>query len=256
MRGVPRGFSEALLILAAACLPASAQERSRAAGGRGANVHGTVVEHETGRPLADAPVTLASTASGVATRVTNQDGLFLFEGVLPGAYLIEIRLLGYGTLQDSLRVDRGSVVVELSARLSVSPIAVEPLVVVANPRQPGWVRAFNARRATGIGTFITREEIDERDPPRVSDLLRSVPGVRAEPLGAHDYALSMRGGCRPSLRLDGVPIFGFRRVDALVRPGELAAVEVYHGSEMPAEFGYHACGVIAFWTRLPPAGSG
>lgn len=34
-------------------------------------------------------------------------------------------------------------------------------------------------------------------------------------------------------------------------PGDLEAIEVYRGVELPAAFGANNCGAVLFWTRLP-----
>ncbi|NNM07290.1 MAG: hypothetical protein HKO65_19510 [Gemmatimonadetes bacterium] len=38
-------------------------------------------------------------------------------------------------------------------------------------------------------------------------------------------------------------------VDHLVQPMDLEAVEVYHASELPVEFGSSGCGGIIVWTK-------
>jgi hypothetical protein len=47
-------------------------------------------------------------------------------------------------------------------------------------------------------------------------------------------------------------------IDQLMSPHDVEAVEVYHGFELPVEFGVNACGGVLIWTRRgnPDAGSG
>ena len=74
-----------LVALGAACLQAAA-------------IRGTVVENQTGRPLARALVVLEP-VSGVAQRTastrTNQFGTFEFSGLPGGAYLMAVSRPGF-----------------------------------------------------------------------------------------------------------------------------------------------------------------
>jgi len=65
----------------------------------------------------------------------------------------------------------------------------------------------------------------------------------------HGYTLLLRGQCRPGIWLDGVPLGGADSVDQLMSPLDVEAVEVYHGFELPVEFGVNSCGGILIWTR-------
>ena len=112
-------------------------------------------------------------------------------------------LLSYHELRDTLQVHPESVL-ELTLPLSVSPIALDPIVVVS-PRQPAWpMRAFEARRQTARGVFFTREEIQASGAYEFTDLLRTVPGARVVPTGSFGSRVEFRGGCRPDLWVDGV----------------------------------------------------
>ena len=215
-------------------------------------VRGQVLGHEAGNPLAGAAVSLASgpgPTRGIGTRVTDSDGRFQFRSVPPGVYRIIVRLLGYRELQDTLRVEPFSDL-DLQLPLSVSPIELEPLVVVSDRRAPlGPLRDFENRRQTRIGTFFDREDIEERNPMRFSDLFRMVPGARVVPAGMYDSAILLRGGCRPGIWVDGMRLGTSEGIDHLLQPMDLDAVEVYHSVNLPVEFGSNPCGAIVVWTR-------
>ena len=51
------------------------------------------------RPLARAQVLLRSSDSPVSMRTVNRNGFFSFLAVLPGTYVVETRLNGYGTTE-------------------------------------------------------------------------------------------------------------------------------------------------------------
>ncbi len=224
-------------------------------------VRGQLLEHETGIPLDGAAVSLASgpgPTRGIGTRVTNSDGRFMFREVRPGSYRLIVRLIGYQELRDTLEIGPGAEV-DLSLSLSVSPIELEPLVVVSDRRPPpGPLRDFERRRESMNGTYFDREEIERRNPFRFSDLLRLVPGARVMPAGPFDNSIRLRSGCRPVIWMDGMRLSTGEGIDHLIQPLDLEAVEIYHASELPVEFGANSCGGIIVWTRRgePSVGGG
>jgi hypothetical protein len=251
----------ALALAAAPARPAAAQARPGGKGPPGdtlAIVHGTVVEHEGGGPLAGASVSLAAGprgTPGIGTRVTDDDGRFLFQEVPPGTYTLVIELLGRLTRTDTLPVDAG-VDLGLAVELAVSAVPLDPIVVVVARRPTGALAGFEERRRTHVGSFLTREQIEEKHPRRMSDLLRGIPGIRLVPAGSYGYDVRLRGNCRPDLWIDGVRTASAVPVDLAVTPIDVEAVEVYRTSEVPIQFGASPCGVIAVWTRAPQPATG
>jgi len=217
--------------------------------------HGAVLDHSTGEPLYGAAVSLAEGPEGtpgVGTRVTNEDGLFSFRSVPAGTYTLTVTLLGYRTLSQPLRV---SVARDLQVvlRLSVSPVALDPIEVVVERRLPGPLADFERRRERGFGTYFTREDIESRAPRVLTDLLRTVPGLRVISTGQFgENAVRLRGNCRPEIIVDGIRTSIDRDLDQVLPPMDVEAVEVYKGPQMPAEFGGNSCGAIVVWTRVPP----
>jgi hypothetical protein len=174
--------------------------------------------------------------------------------------------------------------VHTELRLLVEAVLMAPLTVVARSsrmRAPG-IEEFDFRRQRGLaGHFITRQQIEERNPFYLSDLLGSVPGVRLGPSqgagGRMVYigrALPGEGACPPQVFLDGRLMNGrvlttigtdasgnsiasYRtqpgvRIDDFVSVQSVAGVEVYSGlAGVPAEFFTPdaRCGIIAIWTR-------
>lgn len=219
-----------------------------------ATVHGTVVEHGTGAPLADVTVSLASGPGGtrgVGTRVTDQSGAFLFREVPPGSYVLELSLLGYLSRSDTVRVEAGGDVTVL-AELSVSPVQLEPIQVVVRRPTPSELEGFERRRKTRAGFFITRRQVEESHPRYVSDLLRMMPGATVTPSASYGGEVRLRGQCRPDIWIDGVRTVPTVSLDELVTPMDVDAIEVYRGVELPARFGNSPCGAIIVWTRRPP----
>jgi hypothetical protein len=113
------------------------------------------------------------------------------------------------------------------------------------------------------GHFFLRDEIEERQPRRTSDLLQLVPSMTVIDHGSSTRTGAVhnaRAQCQPVVYVDRVLIFqppvykGFvSAYDAMnsVHWGDLEGMEVYLGpATVPAEFsGSRArCGVIAHWT--------
>lgn len=216
-----------------------------------ASVRGWVLEHETGVPLEGATVSLASGPDSlprVGTRISGPGGTFLFPVVPPGLYRLSATLLGYGDLRDTLRVESASEL-ELTLPLSVSGVALEPIVVVVRRRPIGPLAGFERRRRRLRGTFITREDIEASNPYEFTDLLRTVPGARLVPTSTFGNRVLFRGGCTPDLWVDGTHVSTTADIDSFLRPEHLEAVEIYRGPELPGEFGSNLCGAIVVWTR-------
>jgi hypothetical protein len=214
-------------------------------------VSGTVVDHETGEPVRSAAVSLATGpggTSGKGTRVTNGEGRFLFRDVPPGTYRLSVTNLGYQPMADTLQVPPGAAL-DLVLPLSVDPLRLDPIVVEAE-RPNRVMRDFEKRRESRSGTFISREEIEAQNAIYVTDLLRMVPGGRIAPAGRFGRTLLLRGGCRPDVWIDQVRISSVDGIDQLMSPMDVEAIEVYHGVELPVEFGSNPCGAVVVWTRV------
>jgi hypothetical protein len=159
-------------------------------------------------------------------------------------------------MNDTLQVS-GEEDLDLILPLSIEPIRLEPIIVTAE-RAPPYRRGFEARRRNQSGFLVTREEIEERNPRLLTELLNRVPGgivLSTPPFG---YTLYLRGQCRPSIWVDGLQVPFVDSIDQLISPQNVEAVEVYHGFDLPVEFGANSCGGVLIWTRVgtpPPPGS-
>lgn len=214
-------------------------------------VGGQVVDNESGDPVWGAAVSLAAGPSGtrgLGTRVSGEDGRFLFRSVPPGLYRLYVATQGYQRMNDTLQVSAEEDL-ELILPLSRDPIPLEPIIVTAER----WVppRRDYERRAQSRSVFlVTREEIEKRNPQGLSDLLNAVPGGIVVPTPPYGYTLLLRGQCRPGIWLDGVKVPDVSSIDQFMSAHDVEAIEVYHGFELPVEFGVDPCGGILIWTRM------
>ena len=206
-------------------------------------------------------VSIVALKLGVQT-VTDDSGAFRLTGLPTGTITLQLRRLGFVptafvvTLVAEETRELGVVLAEAAEELDAVDVQASGL--------RGKMSGFNARRVRGVGTFITREEIERRQPGKMSQLLRYVPGVyvpqdnsdmRPSSVGMRRAAgLSSQGSCGAQLYVDGQHYPDGRLDD--FRPAEVEGIEIYKSaSEIPAAFRSRdtMCGVIAIWTRDPDA---
>lgn len=217
----------------------------------GVMVQGGVIDHDTGHPVPGAAVSLATATSGLqgrGTRVADDEGHFLFRNVPEGAYRLTVTVQGYHPMADTVQVS-ATEDLELILPLSKDPIRLEAIVVTAKATPPGF-RNYEKRNRIGSGFLVTREEIEKRQPRFLTELLHNVPGGMVVPTPPHGYTLLLRGQCRPGIWVDGVRLPDATSIDQLLAPQVVDAVEVYHGTELPVEFGVNPCGGVLIWTRM------
>lgn len=236
--------------LAALCLASPVLAQS----GRG-TVRGIVVD-SVGRGLARVQVSIAGTPFGA---VTSDSGRFTIRGIPLGSALVRARHVGFDP--DSQRVP----ITELDTTsvkfvLHSSVVVLDAESITADPTR-GKMGPFNQRRSRGVGSFITRAEIEKRQAGSVSELLRYLPGVgvsqrmAGEPQPVHmqrSVNTTTTGKCEVLIYVDGHPYSGGNLDD--FSPNSLEGIEVYRSaSEIPAAFRSRdaTCGVIALWTRDP-----
>jgi hypothetical protein len=115
---------------------------------------------------------------------------------------------------------------------------------------------FRERKQTGLGYFMEGNQINH-EALSFSDVMRVAPGLRITPTGdGRTYVIqdsrSATGGC-VNYYVDNTPWQQMTPgdIDDFVRPSEVVAVEVYHGSETPPQFsppGQSGCATIVVWT--------
>ena len=242
----------ALLLTAAALLlarPLSAQ----IFGGR-------VVDKTSGQPIRDAVVEVLNPANRVVARGRSDgDGFVAFELRQPGAYRVRTSRIGYTTnTSQALQIDERQTV-QVDIPLSTGEVTLDSLTVIGRSvpvRLSDLDReGFYDREKMGFGRFITAYDIQQRMAVQTTEIFRAIPGVTLVPTGGTTYRLAMtRGGdnCAPSVILDNMPVNAADALDDMVKPQDIAGVEVYRGpSETPGRFlgNRNACGLVVIWTK-------
>lgn len=224
---------------------------SQAGGGNGTIV-GRVVDHTRGTPLAEAEIRVPG-----ISRITTSDplGRFALAAVPPGPQVLETRRMGYGARTDTLTVSPGETI-EVVVGLGPDPLSLPPLVVAVRSRVLESA-GFYGRRDQGLsGVFLTRQQIEERNPPRLSDLFIGIPGFRLQSRGGirAPAVVSPRGNlltggvCFPVIWLDGVATTIVDLDD--IHVNQVEGMEIYQGAGAPVRYN-NPCGAILIWTRVP-----
>ena len=235
-----------LVIGVIGCFPTQvqAQEKKASITGRVSTAGGTV-------PVPGARIKVVNVRK---TAVTDSVGRFEFASLRPGQYLVEAMVIGYAPLS-------AVVVLVENERKDIefrtdTAGALLPTIYVEGEEQPMLIRAatvFERRKAGGHGRYITRDDILQRNPMRILDMIRFLPGVRMNCYGTscqvrlnHDPR-----NCPPAVFVDD------QRTSITVLentpPNDIEGVEIYRGpSETPPELNNELArcgGVIALWTR-------
>lgn len=187
-------------------------------------------------------------------------GQFRLDGIRRGTRAISIRRLGYEPVEMVVDVPSGR-----AAVLSVSLNKVVPVlksVTVTAMRDLGLQRVgFSERKAWGMGTYITPDQIESRNAMRLVNLLETLPVMRA---GADDrgrrYVTGRYGGCVRYF-VDGVRWYTKNEneveelPDAYLSTAEIGAIEVYSGNFAPGQFYASSrdglpCTSVVVWTKF------
>ena len=204
----------------------------------------------------DARVVLGGAQVRADTTVVESDdaGVGILPRVLPGDRWIRVRRIGYRPESLFVRTVAGK---SLDTSLTLARVAVDlaPITVVGRREIRGHMAGFYSRQATGSGRFITRAEIEKRNPTNLTDLLRSVPGFRVEARGFRNTVRIRGSRCAPLVWIDGQGLFAAEFDLDSFDPRTFDGIEIYSGSaSVPVEFQGNqrmssSCGTIVLWSR-------
>ncbi len=231
-------------LLVVAAVPLVAQSKKATIAGRVTGSGGTVA----------VPGAKISVVNIHKSAMTDSVGRFEFPSLQPGRYLVEATVIGFAPLSAIVTVAE-SERKEVEFRTdSIGQLL--PTIYVEGESQPELVHTttmFERRMALGHGRFITRDAIIERNPMRIMDMIRFLPGVRTRCVGSTCQVRlnTDPSGCAPAIFLDdqhtGVTVL------ETTPPGDIEGVEIYRGpSETPPELNNEVArcgGAIVVWTR-------
>ncbi|MDH5235448.1 MAG: TonB family protein [Gemmatimonadota bacterium] len=210
------------------------------------------VQDESGRGVVGARVFLTS---GSPAGESDVFGRFQLVDAPLGEAKLVIRRIGFAP--ETLPLVVGREVTELEGiALRRVAMPLQAVIVNGHTNLTGPMAGFYTRRDRGQGRFFTQEQIERLGPRRMSDLLRSVPGLRVDQRRYGVSSFRMRGApLAPLVWLDGTPM-GSSEVDLdSFDPRSFAGIEVYSGAAtVPVEFAGNrmmstAGGAVLLWSR-------
>ena len=213
---------------------------------------GIVLTADGGRPIVGAQVSMTS---GSRTR-TNERGEFALMDVPAGTRTLEVRALRFYPERRPVDVIADGPLIRVA--LSTLKAVLDTVRVTASRPSDRMRSGFLERRRSGVGRFLTQEDIRLRHPIVTSDIFRTVSGIRVQyDADRFDLRILMRGAvdewCAPVIYIDGRQMLALSadEIDTWMRPKDIVGIEVYAGAGLPAQFeqGMSACGSIVIWTR-------
>lgn len=232
-------------------LPAFASVSAQSVGA----ISGTVRD-SAGKPIPGVEVVVLQHKGAVHS---DSLGDFRLVDVPAGKRQLHFRRLGFAPKSMDTVITDGSTLA-LTVTLDVTATEIEGMTVEEVARKRQLLADFYDRSASGFGHFITRDQIEKRNPMNLSDMMRLIPGARLVPMrfgGQATLRFNRASGgrdCPPQYWVDGVKAYGLNIDD--VTPQDVEGIEVYEGaSTVPPQFntreGTTICGVVLIWTRIP-----
>ena len=216
---------------------------------------GRVIDATGGAGLAGAEITLLK--SDAVRFITGDSGEFRLTGLPPGTDVFNVRRIGYEAATFTAVLHPGRTH-RANFPLTVAAVSLPGVNVADTATQSHWLDAFERRKASARGLFITRADIEHSGARMGTDIIRNIPGVRISPSrrGPGNQVVMTRGSgartCVPAIFVHNVPYSG--TLDDFIAD-DIEALEVYVGvSEIPPDLdknGRGICGAIVIWTRDP-----
>ena len=133
-------------------------------------LRGSVLDPQD-HPIPDAKLRLTATATGATREITaNASGIFEADGLLPGAYILQVESRGFASSKRSLELEVGQQV-SIDVTLSVGP---DTQTVVANDSAP-----ILKTSDVSVGEVVDQRSVEQLplNGRMLVDLMLSVPGA-------------------------------------------------------------------------------
>jgi hypothetical protein len=217
-----------------------------------ARVTGRVIDKK-GQPLRDARIMLQG---GGDVALTKANGTFALDSLPSGTQALEVRKLGYTVTEIPVELSANAPAVANVTMSDAVPLLATMRVEATKDKGLSKV-GYLERKQTGMGYFMDGDQINH-EALSFADVMRVAPGLKVVPLGdGRTYVITdsrnpAGNGC-VNFYVDGTRWTEMSPgdVSTFVNPSELVAVEIYHGSETPAQYtapGMSSCATVVAWT--------
>ena len=239
-----REVSLITLLLAAVPMVAHAQN------GR---VTGTVIDAETGAPLASVQVYIQATSTGA---LTNNSGTFTLENVPPGTYTLIAQRIGYQeSRQEGVSVTDGTTT-SLTLQMAQQVLALQGIVAtglvdpVEGVRAPIAVARVDRELMPIMASGDAVQSLQGRIPGMTISRMSGQPGEGVTMQLRTPTTLRTDGESAPLIVVDGVMLGGSGTISTSdIEAMDIESIEVIRGAAAASLYGSRAAaGVIAITT--------
>lgn len=213
------------------------------------------------------PVAYANLDLGSKRAVADESGRFRVS-VGSGAGVFHVRRIGFKPMNTTFAAGG-----DTSLTLQLEPLArqlegavIEATAISRTLELRGFYRRLQEReRGTNSGQFVTAEEVEQRNPFRVTQMMDGRSGIRVPRVrncfGSAITCFAPQGlnGCWMTVYLDGRRVNSMvtgsntpALVDDLVQPTHVAGIEIYTSPvRAPPEYQSlnGTCGVVLIWSK-------
>jgi hypothetical protein len=209
--------------------------------------------------LEGAPTNAGSRVEVVGTdqvALTNEKGEFTMTKLPSGSQVLLARHLGFGA--QTVAVDLSSREPQrVTLKLPKFVAMIAPVVVTAQRAASLDRVGFSQRQKSGQGYYLGPDQLKDRHPSQLTDLFRTVPGLRVTSSQNGDVVGSSRNvGTSDCVQyyVDDMPWQSTEPgdINQFVNANEVVAMEVYQASTVPAQYSRAGggCTTIVLWTRF------
>jgi hypothetical protein len=191
--------------------------------------------------------------------LTNEKGEFTMTKLPSGSHVLLARHMGFGA--ETVPVDLTSRQPQrVTIKLPKFVAMMDPVVVNARSAASLDRVGFSQRQRTGTGFYMGPDQLKNINGLYLTDILRRVPGLRVVSSQDGDVVTSSRGvssltgGDCVQYFVDDMPWQSMSPgdINSFVNAHEVVAMEVYQGSNTPAQYSraMQGCTTIVLWTRF------
>jgi hypothetical protein len=191
-----------------------------------------------------------------AAALTRSNGEFTLDSLPAGTQALVVRQLGYSPTEVPVELSSRTPA-RVTVKLGIMVPQLSPVEVVSRREQGLQKVGFLDRKRTSAGGyFIGPDELAKRQAMKFTDVLRTTPGIRVTEQNGQAMISSTRSaqgnGC-VTVYVDGAPWQQLDPgdLDTFVQPNEVAAIEIYNGASIPAQFTTpgQSCTAVVVWTK-------